>query len=587
MNATIRAHNMIELLEGPGGDPGEGKRPFGDAARQGSGAGDRRKTGAFQLYTEQVGAIAEDPGFAASLPEELRESLTGMATKLDAAMAANKRRLELLTNASKHIVNRITEAAREAAGPGSAIRSRWIHDRPSVGRPRRHEPRDLIPRKAPMGRQKAARRHRVSSPERKARPMSLFNALSTAVSSVSSLNAAVRVVSDNVANSTNEDYNRRIARFENLQFGGVKLADISRAANEGLQRDLFQQTTIAAGDETRDKLYIQMEQLVGTINGQTPLVDDFERLRSAFKALEATPESDAAENDTRIAALSLEKEFTRLSDGLDLIENQVLADIPSLVTTINETLVEIDRLNAAVAVELSNGRPTAALENSRDAQIEELAKFTQVRTFDRDDGSKGVYTTTGLVLVDSNPETFTWSASSQTLTLSGSTATNLVTSGQLPDGQLAALTNFIRTDSAALASAANGDAPIEKMRNQLDELAFSLADDSTARASGTTFVKNNTDLTTSGVVTAGNTLTFTIGGTLLGTVTVNAGDSIDTVVDRDRRRPPDASAGRRVRSFASPEQRGRLHDWRHRGDRVWSDDRGGRGRRHRYILLRL
>lgn len=360
--------------------------------------------------------------------------------------------------------------------------------------------------------------------------MSLFNALSTAVSSVGSLNASVRVVSDNVANSTNEDYNRRVARFENLQFGGVRIADISRAANEGLQRDLFQQTTISAGDEVRDKLYIQMEQLVGTINGQTPLVDDFERLRSAFKALEATPESDAAENDTRIAAISLEKEFTRLSDGLDLIENQILADIPSLVTTINETLIEIDRLNAAVAVELSNGRPTGALENSRDAQIEELAKFTQLRTFDRDDGSKGVYTTTGLVLVDSNPETFTWNPATNTLTLSGSTATNLVTSGQLPDGQLAALTNFIRTDSTALVSSANGDAPLEKMRNQLDELAFSLADDSTARAAGTTFVKANTDLTGSGTVTAGNTLTFTIGGTLLGTVTVNAGDSIDTVV---------------------------------------------------------
>jgi flagellar hook-associated protein 1 FlgK len=360
--------------------------------------------------------------------------------------------------------------------------------------------------------------------------MSLFNALSTAVSSVNSLNSAVRVVSDNVANSTNENYNRRITRFENLQFGGVEVADITRAANEGLQRDLYQQTTIAAGDEIRDKLYIQMEQLIGTINGQTPLVDEVERLRSAFKALEATPESDAAQNDVVIAGLGLEKELTRLSDGLDLIENQVLADIPALVDTINDTLVEIDRLNASIAVEKSNRRPTASLENLRDAQIEELSKLTQIRTFNRDDGSIGVYTTTGLVLVDSNPETFTWNAATQVLTLSGSTATNLVTSGQLPDGQLAALTNFIRTDSTALASSTIGDAPLEKFRNQLDELAFSFADDSTARTSGSTFVKNNTDLTGSGTVTAGNTLTFTIGGTLLGTVTVNAGNGIDDVV---------------------------------------------------------
>lgn len=116
MNATIRAHNMIELLEDLVAIL-EKENDLLETPR----AKDlepviEEKQALFKLYTEQVGAIAEDPGFAASLPEELRESLTGMATKLDAAMAANKRRLELLTNASKHIVNRITEAAREAAG---------------------------------------------------------------------------------------------------------------------------------------------------------------------------------------------------------------------------------------------------------------------------------------------------------------------------------------------------------------------------------------------------------------------------------------------------------------------------------------
>lgn len=360
--------------------------------------------------------------------------------------------------------------------------------------------------------------------------MSLFSALSVAVTSVNTLNAATRVVSDNVANATNPNYNRRISQYANLQFGGVQLADIERAANSGLLRDLYQQISTASGDGIRDKLYQQLEQLVGTINGQTPLVDEFESLRTAFKALEASPESDAAQNDVLIAADGIVSEIERLSNGIDLIEDQILNDIEEVVTTLNESLQEVDRLNAQIVIARASGRPTSNLENLRDEQAAEVAKIAQIRTFERTDGTLSIYTTSGIALVDSEPETFTWNTATRVLTSSGSSSTNLVTSGQLPDGQLGSLLNFIRTDSAAITSSNLGTGSLEKFRNQLDELAFSLADDSTARTSGTTFVRGNADLTTSGIVSAGQTLTFTVGAVNQGTVTINAGDSIDDVL---------------------------------------------------------
>ncbi|MDW3207989.1 MAG: flagellar basal body rod C-terminal domain-containing protein [Alphaproteobacteria bacterium] len=360
--------------------------------------------------------------------------------------------------------------------------------------------------------------------------MSLFSALSVAVTSVNTLNAATRVVSDNVANATNPNYNRRISQYANLQFGGVQLADIERAANSGLLRDLYQQISTASGDGIRDKLYQQLEQLVGTINGQTPLVDEFESLRTAFKALEASPESDAAQNDVLIAADGIVSEIERLSNGIDLIEDQILNDIEEVVTTLNESLQEVDRLNAQIVIARASGRPTSNLENLRDEQAAEVAKIAQIRTFERTDGTLSIYTTSGIALVDSEPETFSWNTATRVLTSSGSSSTNLVTSGQLPDGQLGSLLNFIRTDSAAITSSNLGTGSLEKFRNQLDELAFSLADDSTARTSGTTFVRGNADLTTSGIVSAGQTLTFTVGAVNQGTVTINAGDSIDDVL---------------------------------------------------------
>ncbi|MDF1751112.1 MAG: flagellar basal body rod C-terminal domain-containing protein, partial [Alphaproteobacteria bacterium] len=244
----------------------------------------------------------------------------------------------------------------------------------------------------------------------------------------------------------------------------------------------------------------------------------------------ASPESTAAENSVIIAAENLTAEITRLSDGLDLIENQVLSDINIIVNNANDSITEIDRLNNLIVTEKSANRPTSALENSRDAEVQRLAEITKLRTFERDDGTLSVYTTSGLILVDSSPETFTWNEATRSLTISGSNSTNLLTSNKIPDGELGALANFIRTDSASISSGDAGDGTLEKIRNQLDELAFSLADNSTARTSGSVFVQDNTDLTGSGIITAGNTLTFTVGGVLQGTVTVAAGDSIETVL---------------------------------------------------------
>ena len=388
--------------------------------------------------------------------------------------------------------------------------------------------------------------------------MSLFSALSVAVTSVNALNSAVRVVSDNVANATNDEYNKRTARFENLQFGGVLISDIQRSANDGLRRDLFEQTTTAAADEVRDGLFKEIEGTFGTINGQTPIVDEIERLRSAFKAIEASPESDAARNELLLTAEAIEDELTRLSNGLDLIESQVLVDIESVVETANNALSEVDRLNSQIVQAQSASRPTANLENLRDAEIATIAGIVEIRTFERSDGTTAVYTSNGTVLVDSVNETFNWDAATRQLTISSSPSTDLISNDQLPDGELAALGNFIRTDSAAIASSDIGTGALEKLRNQLDGLAFSLADDSTARTAGTTFVENEADLVGNGIVPAG-TLTFQVGTgtTALGAVVIAAGDSIDDVIadinaiDQLRARV-DANGGLQVLSDGGP-----------------------------------
>jgi flagellar hook-associated protein 1 FlgK len=357
--------------------------------------------------------------------------------------------------------------------------------------------------------------------------MSLFSALGVAVSSINTLNTAVRTVSDNVANANNPNYNRREESFETISTGGVRIADIRRVTNDGLQRDLLSQTADAEANRIRNRLYEQVEQLTGTINSTTPLGENFERFRTAWKAFEAAPESNAAADEVVLSGESIVDEMQRLSDGLDLIESQILVDVENTVTRLNDALAEVDRLNTKIVRERTSNRPTSSLENLRDKQLEAVAGYMDIRTFERDDGSVSVYTTTGLDLTDRSASTFTWDASNRTLTKSGSPSTDLITGGQLPDGELKALLDFIRTDQTAEDSSSNGSAAIQKMRNHLDELSYSLVDDAASASQSSATFSATTD-----TFTAAQQGQFTIDvGAGTTTITIGGATTVQDVID--------------------------------------------------------
>ncbi len=358
--------------------------------------------------------------------------------------------------------------------------------------------------------------------------MSLFGALNIAVSSIGALNTGIRTVSDNIANSTNENYNARRAVFANNQFGGVEISDIERRTNDSLQRDLFTAQREATANGTRNRLYEQLEQLTGTISGSTPLSDAMENLRTAWKAFEAAPESNAAESEVILSGQSLVSEIERISNGLDTIESVAEQDAVDLVTELNEVLSEIDRLNTDIVGDKSAGRPTSALENLRDGQLERLSEIMDIKTFDRADGATVVYTTTGLDLSDAVASTFTYSTANGSLTKSGSPSTNLVTDGNLPDGELKAILDFIRQDFTGTSSNTEGVATIQKLRKQLDEFSFDLVDDATRQTVGTVGADPASDLVAAGTINAGDQFTIDVGAGAT-TITIGASDTLNDI----------------------------------------------------------
>ncbi len=357
--------------------------------------------------------------------------------------------------------------------------------------------------------------------------MSLTAALQSAVSSLNSINTAVNVTSQNVANATNPDYNTQEAIFTDIANGGVKIAEIIRRVNVGLRNELLGEINTAASSAARNEIYELIEQVTGTLTGQTPLTDAIEEFRSAWKAFEAAPENDAARTDVVLLGQAVAIEIQRISDGLDVVERQVRTNLRDTISDVNDSLAEIERLNDTIINEKASFRPIADLENLRDAEILKVAEVFDIQVLAKRDGSVAVYTTTGLDLVDASASVFTFNEADFTLTKTGSASSDL--SGQLTDGKLAAEINLIRTDGTSLQNTQNGVAVVQKLRNQLDELAFSFVDVSVAQARGTQFVESTTDVTSFTGVDAGDVITINVGGSDQ-TVTVGANQTAASLV---------------------------------------------------------
>lgn len=116
MNAQIRAQNLIDLLADLVSVLERENAMLERPRAQELTPLVEEKQALFKLYEDQIAAIATDPGFAASLSEEVNGRLKDLALQFEAAMSTNRRKLEILTKSSQHIVNRIVEAAKDAAG---------------------------------------------------------------------------------------------------------------------------------------------------------------------------------------------------------------------------------------------------------------------------------------------------------------------------------------------------------------------------------------------------------------------------------------------------------------------------------------
>lgn len=234
--------------------------------------------------------------------------------------------------------------------------------------------------------------------------MSLNQIFSTATSGLAASQAALRTISNNVANVNTPGYARERIELEALVAGGkgsgVRVSSLERITNRFLEAAAY----AAHGDAGRsDAQQSYLDRLIaqfGEPGSASSLAGRLDALAASAVGLTADAGDLAARRvflDRAYAALS---ELQRIGGETVTLRAEAESEIATNVTRINVLLKRIETLSGSITAAGFAGGSTAALAGQRSQALSELGALIAIDVREQPGGGVDVTTRSGIALVD-------------------------------------------------------------------------------------------------------------------------------------------------------------------------------------------
>jgi flagellar hook-associated protein 1 len=334
----------------------------------------------------------------------------------------------------------------------------------------------------------------------------LGSALATAMSGLRVTQAALSVVSSNVANSQTPGYVSESANQVETYSGGVapgvETTGIDRQTNQYLLSQLQTETSGSGYADQISNILTQLQNVYGTPGGQATLETSLSNLSTAAQSLSTSSGSSAAQSALLTAAQNAAQQLNATSQGIQSLRTSVQQDISTSVTTANTAMAQIASYNSQLQGMSSTDPAAATLEDQRDSAITQLSQLMGIRVSTGANNQVSVYTTSGAQLVGAQASTLSFNGPS-TLTATNLYSTNPAQNGvgsitlTSPDGTATDLTNAISSGQIG-ADVQLRDNTLVQAETQVDQLAATMS-------------SAMSDVTTSGTaVTSGSQAGFSL-----------------------------------------------------------------------------
>jgi flagellar hook-associated protein 1 FlgK len=360
--------------------------------------------------------------------------------------------------------------------------------------------------------------------------MGLSSALATAMSGLSANQAALSIISSNVANAQTPGYVAQNPNQIEVASGGfgstVETTGVNRALDLFVQNQLRTETAGGAYADQTANILGQLQSVYGTPGGAGTLETSLSNFTTALQSLSSNPGDSSAQSVALTAAQTLAQQLNTTTQGIQSLRTNVDQDIGNSAAQANTDMSQIAQLNTRLQGMSPTDPQAATLMDQRDSAVNDLSKLADVRVVTDSSNQANVYTSSGIQLVGGGlASSFTYSSpgalSATSLynsdpTKSGVGSLNI----KLPNGaSIDVVANNVLSSGQIAADLKLRDQTLVQAQTQVDQLAATLSSslsDQTTAGTAVTGPPAGFSVNTSNLL-AGNTINLSYTNTATNT----------------------------------------------------------------------
>ncbi|MDA9493520.1 flagellar hook-associated protein FlgK [Bradyrhizobium sp. CCBAU 11361] len=233
--------------------------------------------------------------------------------------------------------------------------------------------------------------------------MGLSSALASAMSGLRANQAALSIVSSNVANSQTPGY---IVQTPNQievttgDFGSTAMTTgVSRELDSFVLNQLRTETGGSGYADQMANILKQLQNVYGTPGNSGTLETSLNNFTTALQALSTSAGSSSAQTVALGAAQALAQQLNVTTKGIQSLRSNVEQDLGTSAQQANAAMNQIADINTKLQGLSATDPSAATLMDQRDQAINTLSKYVDVRVTTDGSNQANIYTTTGIQLV--------------------------------------------------------------------------------------------------------------------------------------------------------------------------------------------
>jgi flagellar hook-associated protein 1 FlgK len=350
--------------------------------------------------------------------------------------------------------------------------------------------------------------------------MGLSSSLATAMAGIRANQAALSIISSNVANANTPGYvdqnPNQIEVASGTTGSSVMVTGVNRQLDTFVQNQLRTETSGGAYADQISNILSQLQSVYGTPGGEGTLETSLSNFTTALQSLSNNPGDSSAQAVALSAAQTLAGQLNTTTQGIQSLRSNVEQDIGNSANQANADMSTIAQVNTQLQGLSSNDPLAATLMDQRDKAISDLSKLVDIKVTTDSSNQTNIFTNSGMQLVGAGL------ASSFTYTAPGSlNATDLYSTNpsqngvgtlnlKLPNGAAVdVVANNLLSSGQIAADLKLRDQALPQAQTQIDQMAATMCS------------------SLSDVTTAGTAVTTPAAGFSVGTSNVLPGNTIN------------------------------------------------------------